>query len=102
MGGVKQYEVQYEPVDWWRLDKRFNLVFHPSDTGSVSCFTRVFAPAKIDTDIFHVWSYKDAGGNWQERVFNFSVFYADFGKQWIKDSYQKMNVQKSELIILVI
>jgi bacillithiol biosynthesis cysteine-adding enzyme BshC len=38
-------------------------------------------------------------GNWQERVFNFSVFYADFGKQWIDDSYQKMNVQKSELII---
>ncbi|MBV6880902.1 bacillithiol biosynthesis cysteine-adding enzyme BshC [Epilithonimonas ginsengisoli] len=39
------------------------------------------------------------GGNWQERVFNFSVFYADLGKQWIDESYQKMNVQKSELII---
>ncbi len=38
-------------------------------------------------------------GNWQERVFNFSVFYADFGKQWIDNCYQKMNVQKSELII---
>lgn len=64
--GVKQYEVQYEPVDWWRLDKRFNLVFHPSDTGSVSCFTKVFAPAKIDTEIHHVWSYKDVNGNWVE------------------------------------
>ncbi len=41
-------------------------------------------------------------GNWQERVFNFSVFYADFGKQWINDCYQKMNVQKSELIISAI
>ena len=39
------------------------------------------------------------GGNWQERVLNFSVFYADFGKQWIDDCYQKMNVEKSELII---
>ena len=39
------------------------------------------------------------GGTWQERVFNFSVFYADFGKQWIADSYQQMDVQKSELII---
>jgi len=39
------------------------------------------------------------GGIWQERVFNFSVFYADFGKQWIADSYQQMDVQKSELII---
>ena len=39
------------------------------------------------------------GGTWQERVFNFSVFYADFGRQWIADSYQQMDVQKSELII---
>lgn len=39
------------------------------------------------------------GGTWQERVFNFSVFYADLGKQWIADSYQQMDVQKSELII---
>ena len=39
------------------------------------------------------------GGTWQERVFNFSVFYADLGKQWIADSYQLMDVQKSELII---
>ncbi|MCG2793984.1 MAG: bacillithiol biosynthesis cysteine-adding enzyme BshC [Weeksellaceae bacterium] len=38
-------------------------------------------------------------GNWQERVFNFSVLYSDFGKQWIDDCYQKINVQKSELII---
>ena len=38
-------------------------------------------------------------GNWQERVFNFSVFYADFGNQWIDDCYRKMNVEKSELII---
>ena len=42
------------------------------------------------------------GGTWQERVFNFSVFYADFGKQWIADSYQLMDVQKSELIISAI
>ena len=39
------------------------------------------------------------GGTWQERVLNFSVFYADFGKHWIADSYQQMDVQKSELII---
>ena len=39
------------------------------------------------------------GGVWQERIFNFSVFYADFGKQWIEDCYHKMDVQKSELII---
>ncbi|SHK29230.1 bacillithiol biosynthesis cysteine-adding enzyme BshC [Epilithonimonas mollis] len=39
------------------------------------------------------------GGTWQERVFNFSVFYADLGKEWIAETYQQMDVQKSELII---
>lgn len=39
------------------------------------------------------------GGTWQERVLNFSVFYADLGKEWIAETYQQMDVQKSELII---
>lgn len=38
-------------------------------------------------------------GIWQERVFNFSVFYADFGRKWIDECYQQMNVQNPELII---
>ncbi|MEC5394226.1 bacillithiol biosynthesis cysteine-adding enzyme BshC [Bergeyella sp. RCAD1439] len=40
------------------------------------------------------------GGVWQERVFNFSVFYADYGRLWIEECYEKMNVDKSELLIL--
>lgn len=36
---------------------------------------------------------------WQERVLNFSVFYANDGKEWIKSCYDKMNVEKSVLII---
>ncbi|WP_300674339.1 bacillithiol biosynthesis cysteine-adding enzyme BshC [Soonwooa sp.] len=39
------------------------------------------------------------GGIWQERQFNFSVFYADAGRDWLKFCYQLMNVEKSELII---
>ena len=39
------------------------------------------------------------GGVWQERIFNFSVFYADYGRQWIEDCYEAIDVQKSELII---
>jgi len=40
------------------------------------------------------------GKNWQERVFNFSVFYADFGKQWLETCLKEMDVQKSELIVM--
>ena len=39
------------------------------------------------------------GGVWQERIFNFSVFYADYGRQWMSDCYEAIDVQKSELII---
>jgi hypothetical protein len=64
--GDSGYELTFEPVPWYRVDKKLNTVFHPSDTGTVSCFTRVFAPAKIDTDIYHVWEYKNSEGKWTE------------------------------------
>ncbi len=64
--GDASYELTYEPVPWYRLDKKIRTVFHPSSTGTVACFTRVFAPAKIDTEIFHVWDYKNSDGDWTE------------------------------------
>lgn len=38
-------------------------------------------------------------GIWQERVLNFSVFYAQNGMVWIEDCYHKINVEKSTLIV---
>ncbi|MCG7281496.1 bacillithiol biosynthesis cysteine-adding enzyme BshC [Chryseobacterium taklimakanense] len=40
--------------------------------------------------------------NWQERVLNFSVFYADEGRDWLQNCYSTMNVEKSELFIIQI
>lgn len=42
------------------------------------------------------------GKNWQERVFNFSVFYGDLGHEWLQSCYEEIDVRKSELIILSI
>ncbi|OWK75197.1 bacillithiol biosynthesis cysteine-adding enzyme BshC [Flavobacteriaceae bacterium JJC] len=42
------------------------------------------------------------GKIWQERVYNFSVFYADYGKEWLQYCYEEMDVEKSELIIVSI
>ncbi len=42
------------------------------------------------------------GKNWQERVLNYSVFYADEGSDWLHNCYKKMNVEKSELFIIQI
>lgn len=40
------------------------------------------------------------GKTWQERVYNFSTFYGEFGAQFLSHIYEQMNVEKSELIIL--
>lgn len=39
---------------------------------------------------------------WQERVYNFSVFYSDSGREWLQNCYQNMDVDNSELIIMAI
>lgn len=70
------YEVVYEPAPWWQFWQRVHETFHPA-TGSVACFTRVFAPTKLTTEIQHVWEYKDpTTGKW---VHHFSLPFAIVG-----------------------
>ncbi|KMQ68216.1 bacillithiol biosynthesis cysteine-adding enzyme BshC [Chryseobacterium sp. FH2] len=40
--------------------------------------------------------------NWQERVYNFSVFFADYGYSWLENCLEQMVVQESKLIIIAI
>lgn len=40
--------------------------------------------------------------NWQERVYNFSVFFADYGYSWLETCLEEMVVQESKLIIVAI
>lgn len=42
------------------------------------------------------------GKNWQERVLNFSVFYADHGHEWLQSCYDAMSVAEAQLIIVSI
>ncbi|WP_292008779.1 bacillithiol biosynthesis cysteine-adding enzyme BshC [Chryseobacterium sp.] len=39
---------------------------------------------------------------WQERVYNFSVFFADYGYAWLETCLEEMVVQESKLIIVAI
>lgn len=64
---LSSYEIKYEKTAWWRLDARLFTTFHPDATGAVYCFTRVYAPARITTDIYHRWEFINAAGDWQER-----------------------------------
>ncbi|WP_312902982.1 bacillithiol biosynthesis cysteine-adding enzyme BshC [Chryseobacterium taichungense] len=40
--------------------------------------------------------------NWQERVYNFSVFFADHGYSWLETCLEEMQIEESKLIILAI
>lgn len=42
------------------------------------------------------------GHKWQERVLNFSVFYADYGQKWLNACYENIDIEKSEMIIFSI
>jgi len=62
-----QYELKYEEIPWWNIMAQTRPTIHPTGSG-VSCFSNVFAPAKIATDIYHQWDlYNEAEGKWQER-----------------------------------
>jgi len=39
---------------------------------------------------------------WQERIFNFSVFFADYGYSWLENCLEEMEVEQSKLIIVAI
>lgn len=74
---TQEYELKYEPIPWWNLLSQRRPTIHPTGSG-VSCFTNVFAPAKIKTNIFHQWDfYNVAAGEWQER---FRLAYAVTGE----------------------
>ncbi len=40
--------------------------------------------------------------NWQERVYNFSVFFADHGYSWLETCLEEMQIDESKLIIVAI
>ncbi|MDH6251947.1 bacillithiol biosynthesis cysteine-adding enzyme BshC [Chryseobacterium sp. H1D6B] len=39
---------------------------------------------------------------WQERIYNFSIFFADYGYSWLETCLEEMVVQESKLIIIAI
>jgi hypothetical protein len=63
-----QYSITYEPFKWWNVSQFLWPIFHPTDSGVVACYTKIYAPARLATDIVHVWEYRDAKtGKWVER-----------------------------------
>jgi hypothetical protein len=49
----------------WRRLPLTRPVLHPQGA-QVACYAQVYAPTRLETEIFHRWEYKDEAGNWRE------------------------------------
>lgn len=59
------YRLVTEEQSLWRRLPLTRPVLHPS-SGSVACFSSVYAPTRLQTEIFHRWEYQDETGTWRE------------------------------------
>ena len=59
-----EYELVYEPVRWQLPFQSTNSIYHWRPGEPVYFFSAVFAPTRLDINIFHQWSYynKDKNG----------------------------------------
>lgn len=64
-----EYQLKYESGRWFEPFKKSDNIFHAVEGDSVFCFAQVFAPTKLQTDIVHVWEFKDPDtGDWEEHA----------------------------------
>jgi hypothetical protein len=57
------YQITYEPAPWYLFFENYNPKFHWQAGERVYAFSAVFAPTKLNTEIFHEWSYYDEEKN---------------------------------------
>ncbi|MEL6805586.1 MAG: DUF2914 domain-containing protein, partial [Bacteroidota bacterium] len=53
------YQLKYEAGPWWQPFRDSNDVYRPVPGGNIFCFAQVFAPTRLNTDIYHQWEYYD-------------------------------------------
>jgi len=58
------YEVLGEAPVWFRFWRSTAYVFHRAPGSAAYCYSAVFAPTRITTDIYHVWMRQNAAGEW--------------------------------------
>lgn len=54
------YALSYEEGSWYELWHLSDTVFHYKAGDRVYCYTSIFAPSRLRTDVVHKWEYYDA------------------------------------------
>lgn len=60
------YRITKEETPWYEYIPFVPDYFHPLAGQGASCFSRVYAPTKLETQIVHRWEYLDDNGDWQD------------------------------------
>ncbi len=63
-----EYRLRYEPGAWWEFWKQNDSTFRAAGGGPVYCYSAVFAPTRLQTDIRHRWEWLDSDGRWREHA----------------------------------
>ncbi len=53
------YQLTYEDGGWWQFFKRSDNIVRTQTGSYIYCFAAVFAPTRLETDIFHHWEHYD-------------------------------------------
>jgi len=63
----REYHITYEPIPAWRVWERFAPTLHIRDTQTAACFTKIFAPTRLQAGVYHQWDFFDPTQNrWVE------------------------------------
>lgn len=63
------YQLKYEEGAWYQFLRKSDTVFHPVAGDNIFCFAKVFAPTKLQTDIYHKWEfYDEKTEKWKEHL----------------------------------
>lgn len=63
-----EYIVTYEKVEWYKFWRKSDSAIYLKETNTASCFSSIFAPARLEAPIFHVWEVFNKNlGEWEER-----------------------------------
>lgn len=63
------YHLKYEDGRWFEPFKDSDRTFHALPGDPIFCFAQVFAPTKLETDIVHVWEWKNPETKeWEEHA----------------------------------
>jgi len=61
-----EYQLTYEKPAWWQFFRDSDKDFHYSTGDNIFCFASVFAPTRLETEIFHRWEkYNEDTKRWE-------------------------------------